>query len=100
MLFRRRPVVAAELSDADLLRRYHAQGEVADLGVLYNAVSGPGVAVTPKTLPFVAALLTFLAVGEYTRKARLSGVLVPDRGGVRLRPDRAASPADADRPAA
>jgi len=24
-------------------------------GVLYNAVSGPGVAVTPKTLPFVAA---------------------------------------------
>jgi branched-chain amino acid transport system substrate-binding protein len=24
-------------------------------GVLFNAVSGPGVAVTPKTLPFVAA---------------------------------------------
>ncbi|AHJ99739.1 RNA polymerase sigma factor [Hymenobacter swuensis] len=38
MFFRRstRPTPAAELSDEDLLRRYHAQGEVADLGVLYE----------------------------------------------------------------
>ncbi|RSK48081.1 RNA polymerase sigma factor [Hymenobacter rigui] len=37
MLFRRsRPAPAAELSDEDLLRRYRAQGEVADVGTLYE----------------------------------------------------------------
>ena len=32
------------------------------------------------------ALAAFLAVGEYTRKVRVSGVLVPDRGVIRLVP--------------
>lgn len=38
MFFRRpsRPVPAAELSDAELLRRYHAHGDVHDLGTLYD----------------------------------------------------------------
>ncbi|WP_426489716.1 RNA polymerase sigma factor [Hymenobacter sp. 102] len=37
MLFRRsRPTPAAQLSDEDLLRRYRAQGDVADVGVLYE----------------------------------------------------------------
>ncbi|MBT9392146.1 sigma-70 family RNA polymerase sigma factor [Hymenobacter sp. NST-14] len=38
MFFRRtpRPAPAAELSDAELLRRYHAQGDVHDLGTLYE----------------------------------------------------------------
>ena len=38
MFFRRstRPTPAAELSDEELLRRYHAAGDVADLGVLYE----------------------------------------------------------------
>ena len=34
----------------------------------------------------VLAVGTFLAVGEYTRKVRVSGVLVPDRGVIRLVP--------------
>ena len=38
MFFRRsrRPAPAAELSDADLLRRYRQQGDVHDLGTLYD----------------------------------------------------------------
>ena len=32
----------------------------------------------------VVALAAFLALGEYTRKARVSGVLVPDQGVIRL----------------
>jgi len=32
----------------------------------------------------VAALGTFVSVGEYTRKVRVAGVLMPDRGVVRL----------------
>ena len=32
----------------------------------------------------VSAVATFLAFGEYTRKVRVSGVLVPDRGVIRL----------------
>lgn len=37
MFFRRsRPAPAAELPDAELLRRYHAQGDVQDLGALYE----------------------------------------------------------------
>ena len=38
MFFRRtpRPAPAAELSDSELLRRYHAQGDVHDLGALYE----------------------------------------------------------------
>ena len=32
----------------------------------------------------VVALASFLALGEYTRKARVSGVLVPDQGVIRL----------------
>ncbi len=34
----------------------------------------------------VAAVGAFLALGEYTRKVRVSGVLVPDRGVIRLLP--------------
>ncbi|HUP07745.1 MAG TPA: secretion protein, partial [Caldimonas sp.] len=30
------------------------------------------------------AVAVFLVVGEYTRKARVSGYLVPDRGVIRL----------------
>lgn len=38
MFFRRsrRPAPAAELSDVELLRRYHAEGDVHDLGTLYD----------------------------------------------------------------
>ncbi len=40
----------------------------------------------------VAALVIgFLFVGEYTRKAHVSGVLVPDRGLIRLLPQQAAT---------
>ncbi|MFD2785702.1 RNA polymerase sigma factor [Hymenobacter rubripertinctus] len=35
-MFFRRPAPAAELSDAELLRRYHARGDVHDLGTLYE----------------------------------------------------------------
>lgn len=34
----------------------------------------------------VLAVAAFLALGEYTRKVRVSGVLVPDRGVIRLLP--------------
>lgn len=36
MLFRRRLPSAAELSDAELLKRYYVAGDLADLGVLYD----------------------------------------------------------------
>ena len=36
MFFRRRPQSPAELSDEELLVRYRQQGDVADLGVLYD----------------------------------------------------------------
>ena len=37
MFFRRRPAApAAELPDAELLRRYYAQGDVHDVGILYE----------------------------------------------------------------
>ncbi len=36
MFFRRRPKLPAELTDEELLTRYREQGDVADLGVLYE----------------------------------------------------------------
>ena len=39
----------------------------------------------------VAAVLAFLTLGEYTRKARVSGYLVPNRGVIRLVPPQAAT---------
>jgi len=39
----------------------------------------------------VAAVATFLTLGEYTRKARVSGYLVPDRGVIRLVPPQPAT---------
>ena len=47
------------------------------------------VSVTLLTCAVVLAVLAvgaFLALGEYTRKVRVSGVLVPDRGVIRLLP--------------
>lgn len=38
-----------------------------------------------------AAAATYLSLGEYTRKARVSGYLVPDRGVIRLVPPQAAT---------
>lgn len=37
------------------------------------------------------ATITYLSLGEYTRKARVSGYLVPDRGVIRLVPPQAAT---------
>lgn len=37
------------------------------------------------------ATITYLTLGEYTRKARVSGYLVPDRGVIRLVPPQAAT---------
>lgn len=37
------------------------------------------------------AVVSYLTVGEYTRKARVSGYLVPDRGVIRLVPPQAAT---------
>ncbi|MGE0672376.1 MAG: HlyD family secretion protein [Methylibium sp.] len=37
------------------------------------------------------AVVTYLYVGEYTRKARVAGVLVPDQGVIRLLPPEAAT---------
>ena len=39
----------------------------------------------------VAAVVAFLTLGEYTRKARVSGYLVPNRGVIRLVPPQAAT---------
>lgn len=36
------------------------------------------------SLGLVACVATFLCVGEYTRKARVTGLLVPDRGVIRI----------------
>ena len=58
-------------------------------GVLFNAVSGPGVAVTPKTLPFVAAYQK--KYGNAPAYSRLHGVrrgLHDRRGGPSRRLDR------------
>ncbi|MEO5697889.1 MAG: HlyD family efflux transporter periplasmic adaptor subunit [Burkholderiaceae bacterium] len=40
--------------------------------------------MTGSALLVAALLVTFLVLGEYTRKARVSGHLVPDRGVIRL----------------
>ncbi|WP_045689235.1 RNA polymerase sigma factor [Hymenobacter sp. AT01-02] len=51
MFFRRsRPAPAAELSDAELLRRYHAQGDVHDLGALYERHMTEVLAITRRYL--------------------------------------------------
>ncbi len=38
-----------------------------------------------------ATVVTYLCVGEYTRKARVAGVLVPDQGVIRLLPPESAT---------
>ncbi len=42
--------------------------------------------LTVLVLVIAVAVAAYLAVGQYTRKARLSGYLVPDRGVIRLLP--------------
>jgi membrane fusion protein len=44
----------------------------------------PLTALTTAVVAAAVALGAFLALGEYTRKVRVSGVLVPDRGVLRL----------------
>jgi membrane fusion protein len=46
--------------------------------------------LTTLVLVTLAAVIAYLAWGEYTRKARVSGVLMPDRGVIRLVPPQAA----------
>jgi membrane fusion protein len=41
-----------------------------------------------------ASVATYLCLGEYTRKARVAGVLVPDRGVIRLMPPETATVAE------
>lgn len=47
--------------------------------------------LTGMVLVVLAGLVAFLALGEYTRKARVSGYLVPDRGVIRLLAPQAAT---------
>ncbi len=49
-MFSRRPAPAAELSDAELLRRYHAQGDVHDVGMLYERHMATVLAVARRYL--------------------------------------------------
>lgn len=55
---------------------------VRPLSLLWLTVFAVGVA---------ALVVTYLFVGEYTRKARVDGVLVPDRGVIRLLPQETAT---------
>jgi membrane fusion protein len=47
--------------------------------------------LTGLTVIMVMAVVAFLVLGEYTRKARVSGFLVPDRGVIRLVAPQAAT---------
>ncbi len=51
MFSRRRPAPVAELSDAELLRRYHAQGNVHDVGMLYERHMSAVLAIARRYLP-------------------------------------------------
>jgi membrane fusion protein len=47
--------------------------------------------LTGLALASAVAVLTYLTLGEYTRKARVTGVLVPDKGVIRLMAPRTAT---------
>lgn len=51
----------------------------------------PLTLLTALTVTAAAAVVGYLFVGEYTRKAHITGVLVPDRGLIRLVPQQAAT---------
>lgn len=66
-------------------RRQEWLGRIQLIRPVSLAVLTALVAVT------AVAVATYLSLGEYTRKARVSGYLVPDRGVIRLVPPQAAT---------
>jgi membrane fusion protein len=66
-------------------RRQQWLGSIQLIRPVSLAVLTAFVAVT------AVATVTYLMLGEYTRKARVSGYLVPDRGVIRLVPPQAAT---------
>src|SRR5512139_1969482 len=66
-------------------RRQEWLGSIQLIRPVSLAVLTTFVAVT------AVAVVTYLSLGEYTRKARVSGHLVPDHGVIRLVPPQAAT---------
>lgn len=61
------------------------------LGGIHLARPVPLTVLTWVTLVVALVVFGFLAAGHYTRKARVTGYLVPDRGVIRLQPPASAT---------
>jgi membrane fusion protein len=76
----------------DLFRPEALEGQrLAWLGSI-QLIRAPSLTVlTVLVVAATAAVIGFLMLGEYTRKARVNGYLVPDRGVIRLLAPRAST---------